>query len=53
VVVTPCGDVDFAVSTEQQNHDPETWVSYHITTWRHNAEELDLNLHRREHFKSR
>jgi hypothetical protein len=30
----------------------ETLVSYHITTWRHNPEDLDLNLHRRENLKS-
>jgi hypothetical protein len=28
-------------------------VSYHNTTRYHNAEELDLNFHRRENFKSR
>jgi hypothetical protein len=26
----------------------ETSVSYHITTWHHNPEDRDLNLHRRE-----
>jgi len=31
----------------------ETLVSYHNTTRRHNPEELDLNLHRRENLKSR
>jgi hypothetical protein len=30
----------------------ETLVYYHITTRPHNPEELDLNLHRRENFKS-
>jgi len=27
--------------------------SYHITTWGHKPEDIDLNLHRREHLKSR
>jgi len=31
----------------------ETLVSYHIITWRHNTEDYDLNIHRRENFKSR
>jgi hypothetical protein len=31
----------------------ETLVSYHNTIRRHNPEDLDLNLHRRENFKSR
>jgi hypothetical protein len=31
----------------------ETSVSYHNTTWRHNPEEFDLNLHCRENLKSR
>jgi hypothetical protein len=31
----------------------ETLVSYHNTTRRHNPEDLDLNLHRRENFKYR
>jgi len=30
----------------------EILVSYHITTRGHNPENLDLNLHRRENFKS-
>jgi len=29
----------------------ETLVSYHKTTLRHNPEDLDLNLHRRENIK--
>jgi hypothetical protein len=29
----------------------ETLVSYHNTTLRHNPEDHDLNLHRRENFK--
>jgi hypothetical protein len=31
----------------------KTLVSYHNTTRRHNSEDLDLNLHRREILKSR
>jgi len=31
----------------------ETSISYHITTWRQNLEDLDLNIHRREKFKYR
>jgi len=31
----------------------ETVVSYHNTTWRHNLEDLDLNLHSPENLKSR
>jgi len=31
----------------------ETMVSYHNTTRRHNPDDLDLNLHRRENLKSR
>jgi hypothetical protein len=31
----------------------ETSVSYHNTTRRHSAEELDFNLHRREDLRSR
>jgi hypothetical protein len=31
----------------------ETSVSYHNITRRHNSEDLDLNLHRREGLKSR
>jgi len=31
----------------------ETPVLYHITTWRQNPEDLDLNLHHRENLKSR
>jgi len=31
----------------------ETWVSYRNTTQRNNPEDLDLNLLRRENFKSR
>jgi hypothetical protein len=31
----------------------ETLVSYHNTTRRHNPEDLGMNLHRRETFKSR
>jgi hypothetical protein len=31
----------------------ETLVSYHNTTRRHDPEDLDLNLHRRENLKSR
>jgi hypothetical protein len=31
----------------------EVLVSYHNTTRRHNPEDLDLNLHRRENLKSR
>jgi hypothetical protein len=30
----------------------ETLVSYHNTARRHNSEDLDLNLHRREDLKS-
>jgi hypothetical protein len=30
----------------------ETLVSYHITTWRRNPEDLGLNLHRRENLES-
>jgi hypothetical protein len=30
----------------------ETMVSYHITTWRHNQKDLDLNFHRRENLKT-
>jgi hypothetical protein len=30
----------------------ETLVSYHNTTQRHNPEDLDLNLHRRESLKT-
>jgi hypothetical protein len=26
----------------------ETLVSHHNTTWRHNPEDLDLSIHRRE-----
>jgi hypothetical protein len=29
----------------------EMLVSYHITVWRHNPENYDLNLHRRESLK--
>jgi hypothetical protein len=29
----------------------ETFVSYHIATWLHNPEDLDLNLRRRERLK--
>jgi hypothetical protein len=29
----------------------EMLVSYHNTTWRHNPEDLDLNLYRRENLK--
>jgi hypothetical protein len=29
-----------------------TVISYHITTWRHNPEHLDLNLHRRQSLRS-
>jgi len=31
----------------------ETSVSYHITTWRHNPEYIDLNPHRRENLSNR
>jgi hypothetical protein len=31
----------------------ETVVPYHNTTWRHNLEDLDLNLHSPENLKSR
>jgi hypothetical protein len=31
----------------------ETLVSYHITTWHHNPEDLDLTVYCREHLKSR
>jgi hypothetical protein len=31
----------------------ETLVSYYNTTWRHNSEDLDLNLHRHENLESR
>jgi len=30
---------------------PETLVSYHDTTWRHNPEDLDLKYHRRKSLK--
>jgi hypothetical protein len=31
----------------------ETLVSYHNNTQRHNPEDLDMNLHRRENLKTR
>jgi len=30
---------------------PEIVVSYHITTWRHNPEDTDVNLNRSENLK--
>jgi hypothetical protein len=31
----------------------ETSVTYHTTTWRHNPEDMRLNVHRRENVKYR
>jgi hypothetical protein len=50
-VVTPCSS--FRGHPEDGGSmDPETLVSYN-TTWHHNQEDLDLNLHLRESLKSR
>jgi len=65
-VLTPCSDVvgyqyfrkarclhlQGEVNMEEERSS-ETSVYYHNTTGRHNPEELDLNLHRRENLKSR
>jgi hypothetical protein len=54
LVVIPCGVVTeytlLWVKMEAATFS-ETLVSYHITTRRHNPEDLDANLHRRENFK--
>jgi len=55
-VVTSCIDVigfhGFMVKV-QATSPPETFVSYHITTRRHNPEyRYTMNLHRREKLKS-
>jgi len=36
-----------------QSWSSETLVSYYNTTWRHNTEDLDLNLHPNKNFKFR
>jgi hypothetical protein len=61
-----CLSSPFSLSIKYQNHSEwrhftlkmktlrsaETLVSYHATTRRHNPNDLDLNLHRRENVKS-